>query len=121
MPPRQCAVAKPCEPDEVLDLIARLVDKSLVVVDPTADGGMRYRMLETVRQYAHGRLVEIDELEVFQRRHSEHFLALAETADRELAGPRVGAGWLAWRWSTIICARRWCGWARTRSVTPPCG
>ena len=39
---------------EVLDLLTRLVDKSLVVVDEQPDGTARYRLLETLRQYGQG-------------------------------------------------------------------
>ena len=46
------------EPDRVLDLLAALVDKSLVVADER-DGATRYRMLETLRQYAGDRLREL--------------------------------------------------------------
>src|SRR5215204_4348521 len=41
---------------EVMDLLASLVDKSLVLVTERRDGGLRYRMLETVRQYGRERL-----------------------------------------------------------------
>src|SRR5205807_2418791 len=60
---------------EVLDLTASLVDKSLVVADST-EVSVRYRLLETVRQYASDRLIE--SREEVARRHRDHFLALAE-------------------------------------------
>jgi tetratricopeptide (TPR) repeat protein len=68
------------------------VDKSLVLVDqpPT---GTRYRVLETVRQYAHDRLVEAGEAEAAHDRHCEWCLQLAERAKPELIGPRQ-AFWL---------------------------
>ncbi len=59
---------------DVLDVLSRLVDRSLVVV---ADGP-RYRLLESVGDYARARLAEADELAVFQARHLDHYLALAE-------------------------------------------
>ena len=52
----------PVDPVDVLDLLTRLVDKSLVVAEPSGDG--RYRLLETIRQYARDRLIEADEAEV---------------------------------------------------------
>jgi predicted ATPase len=46
---------EPIAPDHVLDLLAQLVSKSLVLADEDADGTERYRLLETVRQYARER------------------------------------------------------------------
>jgi predicted ATPase/DNA-binding SARP family transcriptional activator len=60
-----------------LDLLDQLVSKSLVVAEPTA-GGTRYRMLETIRQYAAGQLAEAGEAGPARRRHAEAFLPLAE-------------------------------------------
>jgi tetratricopeptide (TPR) repeat protein len=65
-----------------LDLVDQLASKSLVVAEPAA-GGTRYRMLETIRQYAAGRLAEAGEAGPARRRHAEAFLALAEE-EREL-------------------------------------
>ena len=69
----------------VLDLLSRLVDKSLVVAE-AAGGSSRYRMLEPVRQYAREKLEESGEAEKVHRRHAEHYLALAGQAERELYG-----------------------------------
>jgi predicted ATPase/class 3 adenylate cyclase len=79
------------EAADVLDLLARLVEKSLVIAD--IEGG-RYRMLETVRQYALERLREAGDEETARTRHLEYYLALAERALSELAGPLQGQ-WLA--------------------------
>ena len=54
---------------EVLDLLARLVDKSLVLVDETGGGEARYRLLETVRQYAARELAEAGEEAAVRDRH----------------------------------------------------
>jgi predicted ATPase/class 3 adenylate cyclase len=67
---------------EVLNLLTSLVDKSLVVVEGSEP---RYRLLETVRQYARDRLLEAGEAAVVRRRHRDGFLALAE-AERDLSG-----------------------------------
>jgi predicted ATPase/DNA-binding SARP family transcriptional activator len=64
---------------DILDLLSRLVDRSLVLFDET-DGNGRYRMLETVRQFALERLVESSELPVWSARHMAYFLHLAEEA-----------------------------------------
>jgi predicted ATPase/DNA-binding SARP family transcriptional activator len=57
---------------QVLDLLGRLVDKSLVLVDPDA-GEPRYRLLETVRQYAAERLEDAGERKALERRHFEWY------------------------------------------------
>lgn len=63
---------------EVLDLLSHLVDKSLVVVD--SEGvNVRYRLLETVREYGSAKLAEAGESDWVRRRHRDFFLALAST------------------------------------------
>lgn len=73
---------------DVLDLLAQLVDKSLVLVEPNPER-LRYRLLETTRQYALERLVESAEADVMRQAHSDFFVALAERADPELRGQRA--------------------------------
>ncbi|MBI5716167.1 MAG: tetratricopeptide repeat protein [Burkholderiales bacterium] len=96
------------ESPHVLDLLARLVEKSLVVMDA---GGTRYRMLETVRAYALEKLVEAGDEAATRGRHLEHFLGLAETARPHLAGP-VQSLWLKrldQERENFIAAHDWCG------------
>jgi len=69
---------------DVLDLLSRLVDKSLIAVDD--DTASRYRLLETVRLYATHRLVDAAETEATRSRHLGYFLAYAERAEPALAG-----------------------------------
>ncbi len=69
---------------DVLDLLSALVDKSLVVAELT-ETEQRYRLLESTRQYALERLQKSGELERVQRRHAEHFLAVAEGGERTWA------------------------------------
>jgi predicted ATPase/DNA-binding SARP family transcriptional activator/tetratricopeptide (TPR) repeat protein len=69
----------------VIDVIASLADKSLVVVD--GDPRVRYRLLETVRAYAAERLAEAGEQDRVRAAHAAYFLDLAERADPELRGP----------------------------------
>jgi tetratricopeptide (TPR) repeat protein len=73
------AAAVCCGGDEAaaLDLVDVLAGKSLVVAEPAA-GGTRYRMLETIRQYAASRLAEAGEAEQARGRHAAAFLRLAE-------------------------------------------
>ena len=82
------AVEAVCSDDElprerIVDALAALVDKS-VVVTPGDDGGMRYRLLETVRQYGGHRLRERAEEATFQQRHQHYFHDLTV---------RLGAEW----------------------------
>jgi non-specific serine/threonine protein kinase len=74
------AAEQVCADDDldVLLLVAALVDRSLLVHEP-AQG--RYRMLETIRQFAWDKLVEADEVEGLRARHRDWCLALAEAAD----------------------------------------
>jgi predicted ATPase/DNA-binding CsgD family transcriptional regulator len=81
------------EESEVMDLLSGLVEKSLVVAEPTEQGGVRYRLLEPIRQYALEKLEQSGEAEDVKRAHAEYFLALAEEAEPELLGPRE-AEWL---------------------------
>ena len=59
---------------EVLDLVSGLVRKSLVVVDSQSGAARRYRLLETVRQYARQRLVQTDAADQWHGQHVEYFV-----------------------------------------------
>jgi predicted ATPase len=69
----------PVDGMDVLDLLGRLVEKSLVFTDPTSSEA-HFRLLETVREYARGRLVEAEEADPTLRRHRDLFLALVDKA-----------------------------------------
>ena len=71
-------------PNDVLDLMTRLVDKSLVMVDADLDGPRRYRFLETVRHYGRERLQQSGEADAVHARHFGYFLDLARRAEPEL-------------------------------------
>ena len=77
---------------ETLDLLTSLSDKSLVVAEEN-DGQYRYRLLETVRQYARDRLGESGGDAAVRERHRDYFLALVEEVDPKLAGAQQ-AEWL---------------------------
>ena len=77
---------------EVLDLLANLVDKSLVISEEQ-DGLRRYRLLETIRQYADDRLGEVGEDDEFTRKHAEYFTRLVDEAYGGLWGAQQ-AFWL---------------------------
>ncbi|MFB9840534.1 ATP-binding protein, partial [Actinoallomurus acaciae] len=88
------AVTEVCAPEgDPVDLLAGLVDKSLLIMAET-DQGVRYRMLETVREYAGERLDRSEEAGRVREAHAAYFLALAETAEPRLRGPAQLA-WLA--------------------------
>jgi predicted ATPase/DNA-binding SARP family transcriptional activator len=72
--------------NDVADLLGRLVDKSLLVVDDQQDD-TRYRLLETIRSYAQDRLEMSGELELLRRRHAEYYVAFAARAGEGLRGP----------------------------------
>jgi non-specific serine/threonine protein kinase len=65
-------------PGLTTDVFARLVDKSVVAARATPRGITRYRLLETVREYAQELLVASGELQAARERHLRHFLAMAE-------------------------------------------
>lgn len=71
---------------EVMDLLSSLADKSLLIVDTTGRNA-RYRLLESIRQYARNRMAEVEDVDTWRRRHLERYLALAEEAEPHLMGP----------------------------------
>jgi predicted ATPase/class 3 adenylate cyclase len=92
---------------QVLDQLSLLVDKSLVVADDRG-GRTRYRLLETVRQYAAEKLGESCEADTVRARHRDHYTAMAalldapaggnyeqhiEQADLEIDNLRAAFGW----------------------------
>jgi predicted ATPase/class 3 adenylate cyclase len=77
-------------PAEVLDLLAQLVQKSLVLMEP---GGARYGMLDTVRAYAAEKLAAAGDEAATRERHLLHHVALAEMTPAKLTGPEQGR-WL---------------------------
>jgi len=74
------------EEEDVIELLSKLVDKTLVVAELRVGYVGRYRLLEPVRQYALERLQESGEAEEVRRRHAEFFLALAGEASPRLTG-----------------------------------
>ncbi|MEU3277102.1 AfsR/SARP family transcriptional regulator [Streptomyces antibioticus] len=71
-----------------LSSLASLVDKSLVVAAPAADGAMRYRLLETVAEYAAERLDERGHRSGAERAHLTYYRELARTTEPLLRGSR---------------------------------
>ncbi len=95
---------------DVLERLTALHDKSLVLVDRDTHAHPRYRMLETVRQYAEERLNEVGEGDEMRTRHLLHYVALAERAGPELNGAR----WSTWyeiirhEEENVVAAHAWC-------------
>jgi len=92
------AVERVCVTDglkasELLPSLERLVSRSLVSVQEQPDGGMRYRLLETTREYARARLQAAGEEEYLRKLHRDWFLAWAEQGEPNLWGPGL-SGWL---------------------------
>jgi predicted ATPase/DNA-binding CsgD family transcriptional regulator len=81
--------------DAILDLLLRLVDKSLVIADDGSAGTRRYRFLETVGQYSAAQLAASGEAHAVALRHARYFLQRAEVADAGLRGSQ-SATWYAW-------------------------
>jgi predicted ATPase len=99
------------EKADVLDLLTNLVEKSLVTLEAE---GERYRLLETVREYAQEGLDESGERDQACTHHLAFYVALAEKAMPELLGPKQGA-WLArldLERENLIAAHAWCDRAK---------
>jgi predicted ATPase len=82
-------------PLDIVDLLSELVDKSLVEVDAT-DGQGRYRLLETIRQYARERLEAAGEAAPVRGRHPARYVGLAEEAEPHLRGRDV------YEWAAVL-------------------
>jgi len=81
---------------DVLDQLGLLIDKSLLVPESRADGEMRYRMLETVRQYGRQRLAERGDLEAMLRGHATYCLYLVRRARQGWMGSELV------RWLNVV-------------------
>jgi non-specific serine/threonine protein kinase len=88
------AGADPLFPEDVMDVLGSLVEKSLVMLDER-DAAARYRMLETIRDYARQKLaLSADDAQATAARHCDHYFALAKEGNRGLKGPHQ-AEWMA--------------------------
>jgi predicted ATPase/class 3 adenylate cyclase len=75
----------PIEVDDVFELLATLVARSLVLAETGAE--TRYRLLETIRQYGEERLAEAGETDALRARHADHYIEFAGIAARGMWGP----------------------------------
>jgi len=115
------AVATVCGPPwgraEALGGISDLLDQSLILLtqgEPASTA--RYRMLDVVRDFAAERLAAAGEAEPRSRRHAEHFLTIAEEAEKNLTGPEQQA-WFARLDGERGNLRRALAWALGRNET----
>ena len=71
------------DPVDVEDAILGLVERSMVVAEPSRDG-TRYRLLETLRQYGETQLIDHDTIDVFRLRHARWYADFAQRGRRRL-------------------------------------
>ena len=70
-----------CDEDDILDLLTRLSQRSMIAVRRPASGGTRYEMLETLREFGRSRLDDLSNVALFAR-HESHFAGLAREVER---------------------------------------
>ena len=78
--------AEPLSGDDVLDVLSALVEKSLVMLEE-GDAAGRYRMLETIRDYAGEKLAATSESADVAARHCEHYFAVGQGGEPRHDGP----------------------------------
>ena len=96
---------------EMLVLLRTLVEKSVVQAEPRGNGAMRYRLLETLRQFGQQRLEASGDAEGVRRLHADYFVALGEAAELHLRGGPYFASWLDRlepEQDNLRTALRWC-------------
>src|SRR5258705_147517 len=71
-------------PHQVFDVITELVDKSMLVADTAGRIETRYHLLETMREYAHEKLIASSEMDETRGRHLDYFVQFAEEAEPRL-------------------------------------
>jgi non-specific serine/threonine protein kinase len=88
----------PIGADDILDLLTSLIDKSLVLVEPEGQTGEepRYRLLETVREYAAQQLMQRGESAAIRGQHATYYMGLAENAELHVSFMRPGRGEAVW-------------------------
>jgi tetratricopeptide (TPR) repeat protein len=77
-------IARDLQPENILDLLTSLFNKSLIIAEREQGKDTRYRLLETIRQYAHEKLLEAGEGEMMRQRHLTNFIDLAARAEPNL-------------------------------------
>ncbi|HEU0297699.1 MAG TPA: tetratricopeptide repeat protein [Anaerolineales bacterium] len=77
-------IARDLQPENILDLLTSLFNKSLIIAEREQGKETRYRMLETIRQYANEKLWAAGEGEMMRQQHLAYFIELAEKAEPHL-------------------------------------
>jgi non-specific serine/threonine protein kinase len=95
--------------EAVFDVVSALVDKSILFLEPQGSR-VRYRLLDTLRQYGRQRLALLGEEKTMQRRHRDYYQRLAERAETEWLSPTQAAwcGWLLAERSNLRAALDFC-------------
>jgi predicted ATPase/DNA-binding SARP family transcriptional activator len=106
---RICADPGGVAAEDVLDLLAALVDKSLVVPATGSDGEPRYRLLETIRAYGAERLADAGEADRVRARHAAYFLEMSKEAEAHLRAEEQlhWLGRLSAENDNMVVALRW--------------
>jgi DNA-binding CsgD family transcriptional regulator len=100
-------------PAATLELLASLADRSLIIVESRSGAETRYRLLETVRQFAAEHLDEAEEVELMRTRHRDYYTEMAEKAEPGLTSPDDA------RWQALLLTdqenlRAAMAWSRDR-------
>ncbi len=109
--------ADPIDPLDIVDLLDSLVDKSLITLDTTS-ADTRYRMLETLREYAHEKLVASGDEAEFAQRQCDHFWAFTRQVRDGLRGADQ-AGWVRRAEADLDNLRAAMAWARGDHCSDP--
>ena len=96
------------EESDVFELLANLVDKSMILIQ-RGSGGTRYDLLETLRQFGGERLRARDQTAVARERHLCHYVDVAEQADTlfRSSGEVIGAATFSREWDNLRSAHEW--------------
>jgi predicted ATPase/class 3 adenylate cyclase len=98
----------PLDGIDMFEVLASLVDKSMVIADRGIDG-TRYRLLETLRQFAAERIADAGDVEELRERHLRHYVEVAQEGARLWASPRqlTADGIFERVWDNVRAAHAW--------------
>jgi predicted ATPase/DNA-binding winged helix-turn-helix (wHTH) protein len=85
------AAERVCDGEDVLDLLTRLAERSMVVVRRPGGGGTRYELLETLREYGRSRLDRDGSVEAFTS-HAAHYVSVARSVEADMCTADEGGG-----------------------------
>ena len=105
---------------DVFEQLSSLVDKSLVIHEELPNGEPRYRLLQTIRDYAREKLIEAGEVNTLQRQHANYFCQLAQQAEPYLIS-KDRAAWIDRLAVELDNLRAAIKWSRTADGEPELG